>query len=1157
MSKVVKFFSLLLTILILVSSTYSITPAFAAGTKSENTTGFSDQELNDNDYILYFVNAGDPTPSTVEGIDKMGLYASKTEQMYGADPVTGKKWGLVTTTSNTTVNNAENKYGSLRYYNGPQIREKALNYKFELPDGEYDLTLGFKNPWSGRSVNIFGEGQNLSNGDFDIGSYSAEKEVTYQQVSVTDGELDVAIQGPSTASLTNYNDPLVNYIIVKKYIIIPLSDLEAKINTAKVEAEKTDTYTKVSLDALKMAIEQADALVKEINDDNLDITTKEIQTEIRAKIKNLETSLAGLALNIPNESFKPGEVWRDTNGAVIQAHGGGIMYDEETKKYFWYGEDKTNGYLPARGVRVYSSTDLYNWKDEGLALTAIESMEQFASDPLISKLYEGRTDKADILNDIGTDRVIERPKVIYNEKTKKYVMWMHTDGPSETSNAIYAKAEAGYALSDSPTGPFIYQESNRMDRAPEDAEYNGQPNQPGMARDMNLFKDDDGTAYLIYSSEENMTIYISKLNESYTDVVGWHRDGNVERDTTYKAVYGEDYVRVFPGAQREAPAMFKYNGKYYMITSGATGWAPNPARFTVADEIFGEWKPLRDPAVGEKSSTTFDSQSTNVIPVDPEKGKFIFMGDRWNSSKLQDSRYVWLPIEFGQDDEIILQWYDEWKLDILDRMGRVTINTELPEKVAVDQLPKLPNVIQVTNSEGNQLETPVSWEINAEDFAKPGTVIVEGTLSELANKVIRTKILVIPDHVTYFVHAGGAETSDYKLWSSYMQKTLINKEIIDQKYDPENGQSWGYVGDRTKPAGSEGGDLFSALRYLLSGSGDDLSYKFDLKNGKYTVYTGLYDPWYTSTRGSRKADILLNGETKTKGYVFTDSYDVLGYNNVNITDGKLDLTVRRVPGSPDPQISWIMIVEEDTTAPTGDFTINSGAEFTNDQHVNLSLNAEDDLSGVNQARFSSDSENWTEWDNYASSKDFVLPTGDGEKTIFVQFKDNAENISPTYQKQISLDTNGPVIEFSGNEETYTVDSKVAISCRAVDELSGIANAECPTIEGPAYNFTLGENKISATATDNAGNKGEVEATFTVTVDFNSLSHLTEEFVNQESIAHSLTTKLLSAEEAAERGNTEAMEGKIKAYINQLSAQSGKSILNENADLLISLSNKLK
>ncbi|WP_251028780.1 family 43 glycosylhydrolase [Bacillus sp. ISL-18] len=1047
-----KVLSSILTASLITIPTFSSTEHVSA----EGTTVDTD--------VLYFVNAGDPTPNTVEGTDQFGLYSSKTEQNYGLDSVTGKKWGLVTTTSNTNVSNGADKLGSLRYYNGPQVRNKALEYKFELPTGEYDLTLGFKNPWSGRSVNIISEGQNLSNGDLDIGSYNAEKEVTYQQVSVTDGELDVRIQGPATASLSNYNDPLINYIMIKKYVVVPLSVLEAKIASAKKEAEKTDTYTQFSLEPLNKAITQAEALVKAIKENGLEAQDKTNQEQIRTAINNLDTKLAGLTVYALNTSYKPGQVWTDTNGAPIQAHGGGIMYDEQSKKYYWYGEDKTNGYLPARGVRVYSSTDLYNWKDEGLALTAIESISQFETDPLISKLYEGRKDKADILNDIGTDRVIERPKVIYNEKTKKYVMWMHTDGPSTTSTAMYAKAEAGYALSDSPIGPFVYQESNRMDRAPKDATYNGQPDQPGMARDMNLFKDDDGTAYLIYSSEENRTIYISKLNDSYTDVVGWHKDGKAERDTEYKAVYGEDYVRVFPGAQREAPAMFKYQGKYYLITSGATGWDPNPARYTVADTIFGDWKPLRDPSIGDKASTTFDSQSTNVIPVDAKKGKFIFMADRWKASDLKDSRYIWLPIEFGQDDEISLQWYDEWKLDVLDRMGKVSINTKLPEKVSVGQVPALPTSINVTNSEGEKLDTPVTWTMNPVNFSKPGTVVVEGTLSKLADKVIRIKILVIPDHVRYFIHAGGVKTSDYLTWSSYMENTLLNKVVIDQKYDPANGQTWGYVGNQTRPAGGEGDDLFSSLRYLLANSGDDLSYKFDLKNGKYTVYTGLYDRWYSSTKGSRKADILINGETKTKGYVFTSAYDVLSYQHVNVTDGSLDVTVRRVPGSPDPQISWIMIVEEDTTAP--------------------------------------------------------------------------------------------VITVRGNKGSYSVDENISISCSASDDLSGIASADCPVIEGPAYEYSIGENKFTAKATDRAGNTSEADIQFTVSVDFDSLSRLTESFSADEAIAHSLTAKLASAKEASLRENKEAVAGKLNAYVNELSAQSGKALTKEQANTLISLSSNL-
>lgn len=875
------------------------------------TAKAADNDLRKVEDVLYFVNAGDPTPEKVGEDDQLGIYQSQTEQMYGTDEGTGKKWGLVTETTATSNfdEGKSDKYSSLRYYNGPQSRDKAIEYKFELPEGNYDLTLGFKNKWSGRNVNIIAEGENLSNGDYDIGEYGAEKEFNYRQLLVKDGELTLKIQGPESAELTNHNDPLVNYIFIKESVLIPLSDLIAKIVDAREKVEEPNPYTNYSVQQLQAAIDQGAKLLDSITNERLDVESRAVQEDIYTTIHDVDTAIGGLELYKENESFKPGQTWKDTDGKPIQSHGSGIMYDEQMETYYWYGEDKTHGYLPARGVRVYSSKDLYNWEDEGLALTAIESMDQFADDPLISKLYTGRDDKEAILNDIGTDRVIERPKVIYNEKTKKYVMWMHIDGPSETSDAMYAKAHAGYALSDSPAGPFVYQESNRMDRAPEDADYNGQPDQPGMARDMTLFKDDDGTAYLIYSSEENMTIYISKLNDSYTDVVGWHKEGKEERDSTYKAVHGEDYIRVFPGAQREAPALFKYQEKYYMITSGATGWDPNPARYTVADDIFGEWKPMRNPAVGEKASTTFDSQSTHVIPVDPENGEFIYMGDRWKKEDLANSSYVWLPIEFGQEDEMILRWYDEWDLSILDKMGRVTINSKLPEKVTLGKTPDLPDVINVTNTEGKQMDTSVIWEINDEDFSQPGMMTVEGKLPELADKVVRIEILVLPNNVEYFVHAGGAETRDYKLWASYMPETLLNKDRIDQQYDPENGQNWGYVGDRTSPSGSEDGDLFSALRYLTPNSGTDLTYKFNLDNGEYTVYLGLYDPWYSSTRGSRKVDILFNEEVHTKDYVFTDAYDVAG-GDVEIADNLLDVTIRKT-NTPDPQISWIMIVGDE------------------------------------------------------------------------------------------------------------------------------------------------------------------------------------------------------------------------------------------------------
>ena len=77
---------------------------------------------------------------------------------------------------------------------------------------------------------------------------------------------------------------------------------------------------------------------------------------------------------------------------------------------------------------------------------------------------------------------MERPKVIHNDRTGKYVMWFHL----ELKGKGYKAARVGVAVSDSPTGPFRYLGSMRP---------NG-----NMSRDMTLFKDDNGDAYLISST---------------------------------------------------------------------------------------------------------------------------------------------------------------------------------------------------------------------------------------------------------------------------------------------------------------------------------------------------------------------------------------------------------------------------------------------------------------------------------------------------------------------------------------------------------------------------------------------------------------------------------------------------------------------------------
>lgn len=339
-----------------------------------------------------------------------------------------------------------------------------------------------------------------------------------------------------------------------------------------------------------------------------------------------------------HQSIRPGEVWLDTDGKAINAHGGGVLFHEGT--YYWYGELKEGRtYLPmvnkgwggtrvvAGGVSCYSSKDLYNWKNEGVALPSN------AQDPT---------------HDLACENVLERPKVIYNAKTKKFVMWLHQDSPD------YQAARSGVAVSNQPTGPFTYLGSVRpnagvkplnTDEHPitgKDASHFNRDFKGGqMARDMTLFVDDDGKAYHIYSSESNETLHIALLTDDYLKHAG-------------------PYVRVFPGRKMEAPALFKRKGKYYLIASGCTGWDPNPARAAVADSIFGPWKELENPCRGKDAKITFGGQSTFVLPVAGKPDTFIAMFDRWKKWDLQDSRYLWLPLSFDDEDKPVVTWQEQW-----------------------------------------------------------------------------------------------------------------------------------------------------------------------------------------------------------------------------------------------------------------------------------------------------------------------------------------------------------------------------------------------------------------------------------------------------------------------------------------------------------------
>jgi hypothetical protein len=339
-----------------------------------------------------------------------------------------------------------------------------------------------------------------------------------------------------------------------------------------------------------------------------------------------------------DDTFRPGALWPDDKGVHVNAHGGGLL--EHDGVYYWFGEHKVAGEAGNRaqvGVHVYSSRNLTDWHDDGIALAVTD----------------------DPASDIVRGAIIERPKVIRNPRTGKFVMWFHL----ELKGHRYDAARAGVAVADRVTGPYVYQGSFRPDAGAWPVDVTPADKDPAtsilardhaggqMARDMTLFVDDDGTAYDIYASEENHTMHVSRLTSDYLRSAG-------------------QYARMMPNGDDEAPAMFKHGGKYYLVTSGLTGWAPNAAKSYVADRILGPWKALGNPVRGtpEQQKFTFGGQSTYALTL-RRNGctRHILMFDVWRKTDAIDGRYVWLPVEW-EGDKPVVRWRDRWTLDDLDKL---------------------------------------------------------------------------------------------------------------------------------------------------------------------------------------------------------------------------------------------------------------------------------------------------------------------------------------------------------------------------------------------------------------------------------------------------------------------------------------------------------
>ena len=558
-----------------------------------------------------------------------------------------------------------------------------------------------------------------------------------------------------------------------------------------------------------------------------------------------------------------------------------------------------------------------------------------------SLLYPDSTDKS--VRNVTTTRlqlafetlygsycVTERPKMIYNESTKQFVLFWHADGPLYNNKDLsdwvaggcvgncpasrYSRAMVGIATSDSPFGPFTVQNVTRMNY---DATLNA--NRLGEARDMTVFvdtgvdKNNDGAddAYVIYSSEMNAKLYVSLLNKDYT---GLAAEADRADDTQFAA-------RIVTDNSREAPAMFKYGGYYYLITSGTDGWNSTAHIYYRSKNVLSGWEKIGNPAKND-TGKMFNTQVTYVLPMDAENGKFIYMADRWNGSNLTDSRTIWLPIQMNTDSTLSVLGEKNWTLNRLDQLLPTTVNTELPKVVWSDGS-NLPKTVDVT-TQGKNVTSKVEWDTDS--LKNFGTVSITGTLTECNNISISTTATVVPKNLLYFANPTKTPvSSDYTAIVNASAETLKNSAVNDGAYNAENG--FGYTGTAGTLRNTNA-DIYESMRYAANK--DSITYRFDNLTGSgYTVYVGMFNPTGWVENGKvRLADIKINGETVQTGYNYNTSCtgkgDTLAFTGLNADEnGTLTVEIAANANTTSAvQVSFIMVAGTEKTEPEPTVTPN-------------------------------------------------------------------------------------------------------------------------------------------------------------------------------------------------------------------------------------------
>jgi hypothetical protein len=319
---------------------------------------------------------------------------------------------------------------------------------------------------------------------------------------------------------------------------------------------------------------------------------------------------------------------RDTRGGILDAHDGCLKFF--AGKYYLYGTQygNTNGVKKTNKYVVYSSRNLNDWTNEGVILNNVSP-----------KLYF-------------------RPSVVYNEKTRKYVLWYNAD------------MKMGVAIADSPEGPFSEVNSDVDMR--HGHKHTGDIGETG---DLSLFVDNDGTAYITYAYDDIHSFNAGPYDKTWSirrEPIAHHQITVEQLTEDYLSSTGRGAAPV--AGNVEAPALFRRGDLYYLLFDNTCGFcsAGTGVRVYTALHPLGPFtykgnvnrlgpqsRDLPSPwtQVGSGRKDAIVKAQQNYIAVLPTStgDQYLWMGDRWGSAPDKNKGHdlqFWGLLSFDPDGMI-------------------------------------------------------------------------------------------------------------------------------------------------------------------------------------------------------------------------------------------------------------------------------------------------------------------------------------------------------------------------------------------------------------------------------------------------------------------------------------------------------------------------